>query len=445
MKLQYYYDGQFRRVLKHLIRAFGEFQVRSGVDDEGKYKYKTVPCRYADISRLAASIINGNSENVMPTAPMMTIGVQSLKMDRPSIRSPVSETLIMGTNVSPSVNEYTKELDDQVQIVRHNPVPWKLTFDLNIWTTTLESKMELFEQISTLFAPSIQLQLSENPVDWTSLSDVELMDCQFTTRGVTQGTDQELDIMVMTFETTIWFSLPAKVTKPKLIHEIATNIKGARDELEIDLGSGSDLITDVFTPKNLCLLVDKVTSTTSADTYQLTLVSSSFDPQGPKGGIFSWQQYLKYFDPKFLEKDVHIKFQQAIEEENPLRGYVISYGTGADENKIVVQVDNSEYKVEYTITGFIEKANELNNAIPEQYYVNLAVFDIQYKETKIPSNAMFKITNGGAELFEPNSVKGYVYNTSDEHFYRYNDKFGWHRSIMNRYRQGFWRIAFRDR
>lgn len=40
MKIDYYYDGQFRRVLKHLIRVFGEFQVQNGIDANGNPKYK---------------------------------------------------------------------------------------------------------------------------------------------------------------------------------------------------------------------------------------------------------------------------------------------------------------------------------------------------------------------------------------------------------------------
>lgn len=447
MKLDYYYDGQLRRVLKHLIRVFGEFQVRSGVNSDGEFTYRKVPCRYADISRLAAWLLTGGSENTPPTAPMMTVGVQSLKMDRQSIRSPASETLVMGTNKSPSTNVYTKELDEQFQITRYNPVPWKLTFDVNIWTTNIETKMELFEQISTLFAPSIQLQLSENPLDWTSLSDIELMDCQFSTRAVPQGTDTDLDIMVLTFETTIWFSLPGKVSKPKLIQEIATNIASAKDELEIELHQYTDVITDVFTPKNLCITVDKIEdmSTEFADTYELTLVSSGFDPYGPNGGIYSWQMYLKYFDPQFLDKDVHIKFQQSIEESNPLRGNVISYGEGDNSNKMIVQVDNVGYKVDYAITDFIIKSNQLNKAIPEQYYVNIAAHNVEYKGITIPPNYMFKITNTGADIIDPNTIKDYVYNMSDKHYYRYNEKFEWHRSIMSKYRQGFWRIGFRER
>ena len=444
MKVEYYYDGQFRRVLKHLIRIFGGFQVQNGLDDQGNPKYKNVPCRYADISRLAAAIINGNSENTAPTAPIMTISVNQLKLDRKSVRSNANQTIIMGENKSPAVNEYTNELDKQYTITRHNPVPWTFTFDVNIWVTQMQTKMELFEQISTLFSPSIQLQLSENPLDWTAQSDVELIDCQFTTRGFPQGTDTDLDIMVLTFETTIWFSLPAIVEKPKLIHQINANIETSRDEFDLEFGNYIDIITDVFTPKNLCIKVDSMEHINS-NTYVLTLVSQSLNERTANNNIYSWEKYFQYLEPEYKDKRLGIKFQQAIEESNPIKGTVLSIGTDDQSNKIVVQVDDFGYKVDYSIVKFVTKNSELNNSIPEQFFINISAHKLMYKETEIPSNYLFKITNDGAELIDPESIKNYVYNREDSNYYRYNDKFKWHKSIMPEYRQGYWKITFKDR
>lgn len=444
MKVEYYYDGQFRRVLKHLIRIFGGFQVQNGLDEQGNPKYKNVPCRYADISRLAAAIINGNSENTAPTAPIMTISVNQLKLDRKSVRSNANQTIIMGENKSPAVNEYINELDKQYTITRHNPVPWTFTFDVNIWVTQMQTKMELFEQISTLFSPSIQLQLSENPLDWTAQSDVELIDCQFTTRGFPQGTDTDLDIMVLTFETTIWFSLPAIVEKPKLIHQINANIETSRDEFDIEFGNYIDIITDVFTPKNLCIKVDSMEHINS-NTYVLTLVSQSLNERTANNNIYSWEKYFQYLEPEYKDKRLGIKFQQAIEESNPIKGTVLSIGTDNQSNKIVVQVDDFGYKVDYNIVKFVTKNSELNNSIPEQFFINISAHKLMYKETEIPSNYLFKITNDGAELIDPESIKNYVYNREDSNYYRYNDKFKWHKSIMPEYRQGYWKITFKDR
>ena len=82
--------------------------------------------------------------------------------------------------------------------------------------------------------------------------------------------------MVLTFETTIWFSLPAIVEKPKLIQQITTNIKGARDELDFEIGNYSDIITDVFTPKNLCIKVDEITKKHKGKQYAFYTLSRLF-------------------------------------------------------------------------------------------------------------------------------------------------------------------------
>lgn len=443
MKLNYYYDGQLRRLLKHLIRVFGEFQVNAGLDELGNQKYKIVPARYADISRMAAYIINRGSENILPSAPNITINVQSLKPDRANMRSPASHTMVMGTNTSPAENEYTNDLDQQYQITRYNPTPWKLVFNVNIWTTTLTAKLELFEQICTLFNPSITLQLSENPLDWTGVVDIELTDCQFSTRGFPQGTDGELDIMVLTFECPLWLSLPANVKQAKLIQQIVTNINTAKDELEIDLGNYSESISDVYTPKNMCILVDRLSMSNTTETYEVTLVSSSLNTKSVNGNIYSWNRYLEYLDPNFDEKELYLKFQQGIEENKPIRADVIKRATEEEPNKMVVQVDTSSYEVDHTITKFIVEQNELVGVLPGQKFINVAEYSIEYKGVTIKPNVLFKINEDGATIYDPTTIENYVYNSDDSHFYKYNDIVGWHQSVMNKYRQGYWRIAFK--
>lgn len=448
MKVDYYYDGQFRRVLKHLIRIFGEFQVKYDIDSDGNPVYRKVPCRYADISRMASYIINGASENVLNSAPIMTISVQSLKMDRSSIRSPVKEQLVLGTNKSPAVNEYTDVLDERFKVDRMNPVPWKFVFDLNIWTTSLTNKMELFEQITTLFAPSVTLQLSDNPLDWTSASDVELVDCQFSSRSMPQGTSDsdDLDIMTLSFETTIWLSLPATVTKPKLIQEIIAKIK-AGDELDIELGSAEELTVDVFTPKNMCIKVEKLSSVSKLDTYKVTLISSTLNELSSNGNIFSWEKYFGYLEPDYEDKNISVRFQQGIEESNPIKGTLTYMGSAetSDPNVIHVLVDSNNYNVSIVLSGFITEEEDLKSARPEQNYVNLAPYPITYLGVEIPTSYIAKIKPSTVELIDPSTITGYAYNSDDGEYYRYNTKFSWHNAIMSVYRQGYWRIGFSNK
>lgn len=444
MKINYYYDAQFRRVLKHLIRLFGEFQIANGFDSNGVRKYRKVPARYADISRLAAYMINGNSENVMPTAPMITINVQSLKLSRENIRSPISETIVMGTNKSPAVNEYTKELDKRYEINRFNPTPWELVFNVNIWANNLTNKMEIFEQIVTLFNPSVVLQLSENPLDWTSAIDVELIDCNFSSRSFPQGTDPDLDVLTLSFKCPIWFSLPATVKEAKLIKQIVTNLSTAKDELDLEMGINSDIAVDVYTPKNMAITVNRVSSTNSLEVYNLTLVGSSLNEKSTSGHIYSWDKYLQYLEEDYGSKTLYIKFQQMIEDANPIRGDFISLGSDDSANIMTVQVDTSSYTVNTPINAFISEDTDLNSAIPEQKYINISERNIHYKETVIPPNYIVTITNTGGTLTDPSTISDYVYNSQDTYFYRYSTVFGWHQSVMNKYRPGLWRIAFKD-
>lgn len=445
MKVDYYYDAQFRRTLMQLIWLFSEFQVQYGIDDDGNPKYRKVPCRYADFSRMAQYILAGNSENVAKSAPMMTISVDEFNMSRKDVRSHWSQKIVLGTNVSPAQNEYTKELAEQHLVERFNPVPWDLTFSVNIWTTLLTTKMEILEQIATLFAPAVTLQTSENPLDWCSLTDVELVNTTFSSRSVPQGTDTELDIATMQFKCQIWMSLPSKVTKPKLIHQIVTNMQMASTESDFIVSDFDDIVVDVFTPKNMGILVEKVdTETKSTETYKLTLVGEGLNTISRNGKIFSWDVYFKYLEPDFKNKSKSIRFLQGIEDSDPIKADVISVGEDDTANELLVQVDSSIYTSTVPIKAFIVEAEQLQKALPEQKYINVSERNISYKGSIIPPNYVATITNTSATIAEPSTVSGYVYNSDDESYYRYNSEFGWHRGIMNKYRAGYWRIGFKD-
>lgn len=440
MKLDYYYDGQFHRELTHLIRLFSGFTVQNGVDDEGKPRYREVPVRYADISKMAAYIINSGSENIINSAPIMTISVESLNVDRKSTRSNADDISVFATNKTDDKGNYIQEIDKMYKVTRHNPVPYKFVFNLNIWTTQLQAKMELWEQICTLFAPSVQMQMSNNPLDWTSIENVELVDTTFSTRGVPQGNDTDLDIAVFKFETTIWFSLPAKVEKPKLINQINTNMTTYVPEKDMNFDF-EDPIVDVFTPKNLGIGTEEQTD----NIFEITLISQSGSPKADTGGIYSWKKYFQYLDPDYEDKEITIRFQTAIEETNPLKGIVTSIGSGGDANKLTVEIDPLQYSTNFNIIKLVSKISELNNAIPEQYYVNNSKCSIQYKDTSIEPNMLFKITNTGADLIDPETVSNYIYNRDDTHYYKYNKRLGWSRSVKPKYTAGYWRITFRDK
>jgi hypothetical protein len=74
-----------------------------------------------------------------------------------------------------------------------------------------------------LFNPSLELQTTDNYIDWTSLTVLNLNDVNYSSRSVPVGTDNPIDIATITVETPIWLSPPVKVKHLGIIKKIITS------------------------------------------------------------------------------------------------------------------------------------------------------------------------------------------------------------------------------
>ena len=84
--LDYWYDEQIKRYLIQIIRIFSNFQVREYT--KNGVKYNRVPARYGDANRMVAAILRKNSENVINSAPFISITIQSLQPARDRTHEP---------------------------------------------------------------------------------------------------------------------------------------------------------------------------------------------------------------------------------------------------------------------------------------------------------------------------------------------------------------------
>ena len=229
--MDYFYDGQIRRYITQFMRVFIGFKYRTndGVENH-------VPVMYGDMTRQVASIIKENSENKMPTVPRIACYISNIEMDmtRMSDATFVSKLNIRERdwdyeNGEPSYNNtqgagYTVE--------RLMPTPYKLSMKADIWTSNTDQKLQLFEQIAVLFNPSLELQTTDNYVDWTSLTVLDLNNIQFTSRSIPAGAESEIDIMSMEFSTPIYISPPAKVKKLGVVRSIIANVFTEQGDIE---------------------------------------------------------------------------------------------------------------------------------------------------------------------------------------------------------------------
>ena len=234
--MDYFYDAQLRRYLLQFMRIFSGFQVAEGVRN-GTTHYNKVPVRYADMQRMVAHILTKGSENMVNSTPFLACNVTSLLVARDRTQDPmlvskvqVAERQYDTTNETYGSQDFPGNL---YSTDRYMPVPYNLTMNLDVWSGNTDQKLQLLEQILILFNPSIQLQQGNNPLDWTSLYEVELTDIQWSNRSVPAGVDETIDVATLTFILPIWLSPPAKVKRQKIINTIITNI--------YDTGSVGDL------------------------------------------------------------------------------------------------------------------------------------------------------------------------------------------------------------
>ena len=255
MPIQFSYDGQIRRFVLQFIRMISNFQVQFGQDAVGNTTLQTVPVYYGDVSRQAAMILKNNSENTLSAVPAMATYISSLTYDRDRVLNPSFEGSIrVREQVYDQASQtYTGTQDGIYTVERLMPAPYKLTMKVDIWTSNTEQKHQLIEQIAPLFNPALEIQSTDNYVDWSSLSAVFLTDVSYTNRSVPMmGDDTTIDIATLTFEMPIWISLPAKVKKMGVVAEIIASIYDASGQLSPDvISSLHGLVSQQrFTPLN---------------------------------------------------------------------------------------------------------------------------------------------------------------------------------------------------
>lgn len=251
----FFYSGQIRRFLQQFIRILSNFQVQMGNDDEGNAVLQRVPVYYGDPNRQVSQILRGNSENALNSLPAMAVYINAMRYDVNRIQEPnfVSKMNIRTRAVDPETGEYTNQQGDAYTVERLMPVPYTLTLKVDIWTGNTEQKLMLVEQLGTIFSPALELQSTDNYIDWTSLSYVRLTDISWTNRSVPAGPEENIDIAALTFELPIWLSPPAKVKKLGVIQKITASIFDSEGALLDDLfGNVKDTATStqVFTFMN---------------------------------------------------------------------------------------------------------------------------------------------------------------------------------------------------
>ena len=287
--MNHFYDGQIRRYLIQFMRIMSNFSYK---DNRGNIIQ--VPVRYGDMNRQVAQILKKNTENTIPNAPFIACYIKDIQYDPSRTQAPsfTDTTSIRERAVDPVTGELLTTQGKNYTVERHMPTPYLATLTTDIWTSNTDQKLQLFEQIAWLFNPSMELQTSDNLLDWTGISVLTLKSLRWSSRTIPQGASQDIDILSIDFETQVWISPPALVSKLGVITKIiaSTAVNNVGDYINLDADIAAEIessgVATVITPGGYDLLV-------MDNTAQLLTNSVSGD------SVTSWLRILDLYPGSF--------------------------------------------------------------------------------------------------------------------------------------------------
>jgi hypothetical protein len=217
----HFYDGQIRRYITQVIRLLSGFTYK-----DGDGALRRVPVAYGDLNRQVAHILRDNSENKLPSAPRMAVYMTAMELDRARLSdsSYVNKVNVRERAYDSEGNEYLNTQGKNYTVERLMPTPYILTMNVDIWTSNTEQKLQIMEQLLVMFNPSLEIQTTDNYVDWTSLTVVNLDNINFSNKTIPVGTDSEIDVATLIFSTPIYISPPAKVKRLGVITNVLMGI-----------------------------------------------------------------------------------------------------------------------------------------------------------------------------------------------------------------------------
>jgi len=353
--MQYFYDGQIRRYLVQTIRLFSNFTVKYG---DGTLHQ--IPVSYGDPDRQAAAITRQNSENAIQSVPRIAVHIKDLQLDRTRLADATYVGKVhlreRDTYTDPVTGNltYSDGQGKNYTVERLMPTPFKLTLSVDIWSSSTEQKLQILEQILVLFNPSLEIQTTDNYIDWTSLSVLDLTQVLWSSRQVPVGTNDAIDLATLTLEAPVWISPPAKVKNLGVIATIITSIYGAVGGDPVNQyieGLGVDIMGNDPTMSDLL----STQYTTNTGNFGVLLLNSTAQILNPGSNVsasndsltvpvnlsvpINWQDFLAGCNGSYLAGSSKIYFRQAT-------GFEVG-GTftinSLDNTTIIIVLDSSTY------------------------------------------------------------------------------------------------------
>ena len=234
-----------------------------------------------------------------------------------------------------------------------------MRMNADIWASNTDQKLQLLEQILVLFNPSLEMQTTDNFIDWTSITVVNLENVTWSNRSVPVGVDSEIDIATLTFSVPIYISPPTKVKKMGVITNVITSMfdetRGTIEEgvSAPELNQWDDFaragtLTNEFGAKAQTEISDQMANV-NYNTYGLYLDNGTAQlySRGIVGNT-NWRQIFEAL-PGVYRADVSRIYLTSVDNSNTVTGTFTL--NPFDEGRIEINFDTDTFPTDTVIDG----------------------------------------------------------------------------------------------
>lgn len=199
----YYFDAQLKRYATQFMAIFAELKVKVGASADQPARLINCPVIWGSRDKVVAWIKGEQTQNKPLRLPAMSAFLRSLAMaaDKKKGIGMTRRQTVALNNGQPFPNN--------VGVYRQiQPIPYRAVFELSVFASNALQHHQIMEQLLILFDPAVQLQTSDDPLDMTQITQVELTNINWE-ENFPAGADRRIIQSVLFFEVIIYLSGPA--------------------------------------------------------------------------------------------------------------------------------------------------------------------------------------------------------------------------------------------